>query len=189
MAIHKETPSQTAGPYVHLGLATDAAGFRVFAPLGDRIAGPNVSGERIRVEGRIFDGEGALMPDAMLEIWQADACGRYATPSAEDGFNGFGRAVPDFETGIFRFETIKPGAVNGAPHLNLWIVARGINLGLHTRLYFADEHTNDSDPILSQLAPTRRATLIASRHDKNDLPLYQFDIQVQGKNETVFFDV
>lgn len=185
----KETPSQTAGPYVHIGLATDAAGFNAFAPFGAEIAGADVAGERICVEGQILDGEGAPMTDALLEIWQADANGNYADATSNTGFTGFGRAVPDFETGVFRFDTIKPGSIGGAPYLNLWIVARGINLGLHTRLYFADEDANAQDPVLSQLDPVRRATLIASRHDDNDLPLYRLDIRVQGENETVFFDV
>jgi protocatechuate 3,4-dioxygenase alpha subunit len=185
----KETPSQTAGPYVHIGLATEAAGFSAFPSFGADIAGPDAVGERIRVEGTILDGEGAVMTDALLEVWQADAQGRHADPTANAGFTGFGRTVPDFESGVFRFDTIKPGAIQGAPHLNLWLVARGINLGLHTRLYFSDEATNDTDPVLSMLDPLRRATLIAARHDTKDLPLYRFDIRVQGEQETVFFDV
>lgn len=186
----KETPSQTAGPYVHIGLATQAAGFSTFAPFGADIAGPNAAGERIRVEGAILDGEGAAMADALLEVWQADASGTYADALANTDFTGFGRAVPDFETGEFAFETIKPGAPHGAPHLNLWIVARGINLGLHTRLYFDDEgEANSADPVLSALDPPRRATLIATRDTHNGQPVYRFDIRVQGKQETVFFDV
>lgn len=186
MADLKETPSQTAGPYVHIGLATEAAGFSTFAPYGANIAGPDAEGERICVEGTILDGEGAPMTDALLEIWQADAQGRYSNSADNTGFSGFGRAVPDFETGEFAFDTVKPGADDGAPCLHLWLVARGINLGLHTRMYFADEtDANISDPVLSTLDPARRDTLIATRNGNT----YRFDIRVQGENETVFFDV
>lgn len=176
----KETPSQTAGPYVHIGLATEAAGFTTFPAFGAKIFGPDAAGTRIRVEGQILDGEGAPMTDALLEIWQANAEGKYI-PGA-----GFGRAVPDFQTGHYAFETIKPGASDGAPHLHLWLVARGINLGLHTRLYFEDEgEANAADPVLQALHPDRRGTLIATR----DGNTYRLDILVQGDNETVFFDV
>lgn len=186
MAHLKETPSQTAGPYVHIGLATEAAGFSAFAPYGADIAGPDATGARIRVEGTILDGEGTPMTDALLEIWQADAQGRHGKPSDNTGFSGFGRAVPDFETGLFSFDTIKPGATEGAPCLHLWLVARGINLGLHTRMYFEDEaDANATDPVLGALDPARRTTLIARR----DGDTYRFDIRVQGDNETVFFDV
>ncbi|OAN79166.1 protocatechuate 3,4-dioxygenase subunit alpha [Jannaschia sp. EhC01] len=186
----KETPSQTAGPYVHIGLATEAAGFSAFAPFGADIAGPDAAGERIRIEGVILDGKGAPMTDALLEIWQADAQGRYSDTQDDTGnntgFTGFGRAVPDFETGQFAFDTIKPGATDGAPCLHLWLVARGINLGLHTRMYFDDEpDANATDPVLNALDPARRPTLIATRNGN----AYRFDIRVQGDNETVFFDV
>lgn len=181
MAVLKETPSQTAGPYVHIGLATEAAGFTTFPAYGAHIFGPDIAGERIRVEGRILDGDGAPMTDALLEVWQADASGSYSDTDA-----GFGRVVPDFETGAFGFETVKPGATEGAPHLHLWLVARGINLGLHTRIYFDDEgEANAADPVLQALDPARRATLLA----KYDGTTYRLDIRVQGDNEMVFFDV
>lgn len=196
MAQLKETPSQTAGPYVHIGLATDAAGFRVFAPFGSDIAGPHATGSRIRVEGCIFDGEGAKMADALIEVWQADADGHYPDPTTNTGFTGFGRVVPDFDTGDFVFETIKPGGTSApdgvveAPHLNLWIVARGINTGLHTRLYFSDEEAaNASDPVLTTIDAARRSTLIATRTGRNGTTVYRLDIYVQGNKETVFFDV
>ncbi|ABD57081.1 protocatechuate 3,4-dioxygenase subunit alpha [Jannaschia sp. CCS1] len=177
----KETPSQTAGPYVHIGLATEAAGFTTFPAFGAQIFSPDIPGERIRVGGRILDGDGAPMTDALLEIWQADASGTYS-----DSAEGFGRIVPDFETGAYGFDTIKPGATNGAPHLHLWLVARGINLGLHTRMYFEDEgEANAADPVLQGLDLERRATLIAAR----DGTTYRLDIRVQGDNEMVFFDV
>ncbi len=186
MTVLKETPSQTAGPYVHIGLATEAAGFSAFAPFGMDIAGPDAAGERIRVEGRVLDGDGAPMTDALIEVWQADAAGHYGDRTANDGFTGFGRVVPDFETGAFELNTVKPGSTDGAPHLNLWIVARGINLGLHTRMYFDDAaEANANDPVLNLVDANRRTTLIAKR----DGDVYHFDIRVQGPQETVFFDV
>lgn len=192
---HEQTPSQTAGPYVHIGLAPWAAGFEIFdQTLGQDIAGPNAAGERIRIEGRVLDGHSCPVKDVLIETWQANAAGVYAHPAdgraVEEGFRGFGRVIPDFETGAFAFETIKPGA-NGAaaPHLTLWLVARGINIGLHTRLYFSDEAAaNAADPVLTQIEwESRRATLIAAR--AADQPLYRFDIHLQGEAETVFFDM
>ncbi|PUB17506.1 protocatechuate 3,4-dioxygenase subunit alpha [Yoonia sediminilitoris] len=187
----RETASQTAGPYVHIGLAPGAAGFEIFDnELGQDIAGPNAKGERIRVEGIVRDGTGSPVKDVLIEIWQANADGIYAHPESagevEEGFRGFGRVIPAFETGIWAFDTIKPGAVDGAPHLNLWVVARGINVGLNTRLYFSDED-NSADPVLNLIEwENRRATLIAQRGDD---ATYRFDITLQGDNETVFFDV
>ncbi|MDF2235744.1 protocatechuate 3,4-dioxygenase subunit alpha [Albimonas sp. CAU 1670] len=198
----RETASQTAGPYVHIGLAPGAAGFAIYRrELGWDIAGPNAAGERIRVEGRVIDGMGAPVKDVMLEVWQADAAGRYAHPEGggpvEDGFRGWGRVIADFETGDWAFETVKPGPTRGrnvgtqAPHLNLWIVARGINVGLNTRMYFADEaEANAADPVLRLVEwEHRRATLIAERVERDGKPVYRFDIRLQGDGETVFFDV
>ena len=189
----KETPSQTAGPYVHIGLATEAAGFNVFPAFGTDIAGPDAAGQRIRIEGSVLDGEGVPMADALVEIWQADGEGCYPDVATNTGFTGFGRVVPDFSSGDFAFETVKPGIADGsadAPHLNLWIVARGVNLGLNTRLYFDDEaRANFSDPVLNLVDPARRKTLIATRSDREGMPAYRFDIRIQGDKETVFFDV
>lgn len=197
-----ETASQTAGPYLHIGLAPGAAGLDIRGrELGWDIAGPNAAGERIRVEGRILDGTGAPVRDALLEIWQANAEGHYAHPEGggpvEDGFRGWGRAITDFETGMWEVGTIKPGPVRGrgdirqAPHLNLWIVARGINIGLSTRIYFGDEGTaNAADPVLGSIEwADRRETLVAARHEGDGGALYRFDIRLQGGDETVFFDV
>lgn len=198
----KETPSQTAGPYVHIGLAPQAAGFRIFDnDLGTVIAGPQTKGERVRIEGRVLDGTGAPVKDVLIEVWQANSQGRYNHPEdrreleIEPDFRGWGRVVPDFSTGVFSFETVKPGPVpvaggrSQAPHLNLWLVARGINLGLSTRMYFGDEEAaNAADPLLGRIeSPARRATLIAARGGKE--PVYCFDIHIQGPQETVFLDI
>lgn len=198
----KETASQTAGPYVHIGLAPGAAGFDIYRQeLGHDIAGPNARGERIRVEGVVIDGMGSPIKDVLLEVWQANADGHYAHPEGggpvEDGFRGWGRVITDFETGEWGFDTIKPGTTRGrnvgiqAPHLNLWIVARGINVGLNTRVYFEDEaEANAKDPVLNLIEwENRRATLIARRSERDGTPVYRFDIKLQGEDETVFFDI
>jgi len=200
-ALHglKETPSQTAGPYVHIGLTPNFVGIGgVFAAdLGAAMVNANTEGERIEVSGRVFDGMGEPLRDCVVEIWQADATGLYPSPSetrgtADPNFAGWGRSPANAETGAFRFETIKPGRVpfpDGrlqAPHLTLWIVARGINLGLHTRMYFSDEaEANAADPILMRIEHRSRVrTLIGQREGGR----VSFDIHLQGPNETVFFD-
>lgn len=202
LAYLKESASQTAGPYVHIGLAPGAAGFDIYKQeLGHDITGPNAKGERIRVEGRVIDGMGAPIKDVLIEVWQANADGHYAHPEGggvvEDGFRGWGRVISDFDTGEWSFDTVKPGSTCGrnvgrqAPHLNLWIVARGINVGLNTRMYFADEsEANTKDPVLNIIEwENRRGTLIAERTETDGNPVYRFDIRLQGDNETVFFDV
>ena len=200
----RETASQTAGPYVHIGLAPGAAGFKTFdQELGTDIAGPNAKGERIAVEGVVFDGTGSPLKDVLIEVWQANAAGVYAHPAdrrsaeVEEGFRGWGRVISDFATGLWSFETVKPGIVPGrngrpmAPHQNLWIVARGINIGLNTRMYFADEtDANAADPVLNLIEQeNRRPTLIAKREERDGKVVYRFDIRLQGENETVFLDV
>ncbi|WP_371037483.1 MULTISPECIES: protocatechuate 3,4-dioxygenase subunit alpha [unclassified Rhodosalinus] len=200
----RESPSQTAGPYVHIGLAPGAAGFDIYErELGHDIAGPEAAGERIRVEGLILDGTGAPVRDALIEVWQANAAGIYAHPEdprhgeVEPGFRGWGRVITDFETGLFSFETVKPGPVPGrsgrvqAPHLSLWIVARGINLGLNTRAYFSDEgDANAADPVLGLVEQAhRRDTMVAKREERDGQPLYRFDIRLAGAHETVFLDI
>ncbi|MFV0492516.1 MAG: protocatechuate 3,4-dioxygenase subunit alpha [Pseudorhodobacter sp.] len=198
----RETVSQTAGPYVHIGLAPGAAGFDIYRQeLGWDIAGPNAKGERIRVEGLVIDGTGSPVKDVLLECWQANADGNYAHPEGggpvEEGFRGWGRVITNFETGEWGFDTVKPGASPGrngrmsAPHLNLWIVARGINIGLNTRMYFDDEaKANAADPVINMIEwENRRATLIGKREMRDGKPVYRFDIRLQGENETVFFDI
>ena len=191
----KESPSQTAGPYVHIGLAPGEAGFDIYRrELGRDITGPNAKGKRITVEGIVTDGTGAPVKDVLIEVWQANAAGVYpGAGDVEEGFRGWGRVIPDFETGLWSFDTVKPGPVMGrngrmmAPHLNLWLVARGINTGLSTRLYFGDEeNANAADPVLNLIEQThRRDTLIAKRTGS----VYRFDICLQGDAETVFFDI
>ncbi|MEK9842519.1 MULTISPECIES: protocatechuate 3,4-dioxygenase subunit alpha [Thalassospira] len=201
----KETASQTAGPYVHIGLIPKQAGFDIFENNFTNImADENTRGERIIIEGRVIDGTGTPLRDALLEIWQANADGRYNheldrqnTGEIDANFRGWGRTGTDFDTAVYRFETIKPGVVTGrngrdmAPHVNFWIVARGINIGLNTRMYFGDEqNANEADPVLNLIEQAeRRKTLIATRDDSGAVPVYRFDIVLQGENETVFFDI
>ena len=196
----QETPSQTAGPYVHIGLTPNFCGIEGVWPtdLGIAMVNAKTKGERITITGRVFDGAGAALRDCVVEIWQADASGLYPSPSetrgaADPNFAGWGRCPVNGDTGQYRFETIKPGRVpfpDGrlqAPHISFWIVARGINLGLNTRLYFADEAAaNAADPILNRVEnPARLLTLIAAREGS----VFTFDIHLQGPNETVFFDI
>jgi len=200
----KETASQTAGPYVHIGLAPKQAGFDIFHKnFTNVLAGPKTKGEHIRIEGRVIDGSGTPVRDVLIEIWQANAAGTYNHPGdkqvkpIDKSFRGWGRGCSDFNTGVYAFETIKPGAVMGrnkrpmAPHVNFWIVARGINIGLATRMYFSDEAAaNAKDPVLNIIEwETRRKTLIAQREVRKGQVVYQFDINLQGPDETVFFDV
>lgn len=195
----RESPSQTAGPYVHIGLAPGAAGFEIYRQeLGQVIAPPEVPGNRISVEGLVLDGTGAPVKDVLLEVWHADPQGIYPHPEdprhaqVAPRFRGWGRIITDFETGLWRFDTVKPGPVMGrngrmmAPHVNVWIVARGINLGLNTRMYFEDED-NSADPVMNLIEQVdRRATLLARRIAPGQ---YRFDIRLQGDGETVFMDV
>lgn len=189
----QETPSQTAGPYVHIGLIPHQAGLEAFAnPLGDTLVAPDTPGERITIEGRVLDGLAAPCRDVLVELWQASAAGRYDEP----GFRGWGRTGTDFETGLWSFETVKPGPVPGrdgrvmAPHVSLWLVARGINIGLSTRMYFEGEPLNVEDPVLNMIEPAvRRSTLLGHRDQRAGATVYTFDICLQGPNETVFFDV
>lgn len=197
----KETASQTAGPYVHIGLAPGAAGFDIYQKeLGWDIAGPEAAGERIDVEGLVIDGTGSPVKDVLLEVWQADSNGVHAHPDdprakqVSPGFRGWGRVITNFDTGLWSFSTVKPGPTPGrrgttqAPHLNLWLVARGINIGLNTRMYFPEDASlHAADPVLTLIEQeARRVSLIASRPAPGR---YRFDIRLQGEGETVFFDI
>jgi protocatechuate 3,4-dioxygenase alpha subunit len=181
--------SQTIGPYLHIG--TDWL-------ITTEMAGADVGGERIAIEGRVYDGNGAPVTDALVELWQADADGNYAGAEqpAASGFRGFGRAPTD-GTGHFRFSTIMPGRVAGpdetlqAPHIAVTVFARGLLKHLVTRIYFPGAAGNDEDPLLKAVPAERRGTLIAQAlAGKGN---YQFDIVLQqhpgGRPETVFFDV
>jgi len=178
------TSSQTIGPYLHIGMAW---------AVDPEFAGPAVKGERITVEGRIVDGDGSAVSDAMLEIWQANAQGRYAHPddtrelSLDDGFMGWGRVTTD-EDGRFRFRTIKPGRVPGAngmqaPHLNVTVFMRGMLKQLVTRIYFSGDAANDEDPVLKLVPESRRDTLVARPGNG----VLEWNIVLQGRGETVFF--
>ncbi|MFD2739508.1 protocatechuate 3,4-dioxygenase subunit alpha [Sulfitobacter aestuarii] len=196
----RETPSQTAGPYVHIGCTPNVAGLDMFGgDLGAVMRTGPVQGQEITIRGRVLDGTGMPLRDAMVEIWQADAAGLYPSPEERRGkadphFTGFGRSAGDPQSGEFIFETVKPGRVpypDGrlqAPHVSFWIVARGINIGLHTRMYFADEaEANGEDPILTRIEHQNRiATLLAEPEEEG---LYRFDIRLQGTGETIFFDI
>jgi protocatechuate 3,4-dioxygenase alpha subunit len=195
----KESPSQTAGPYVHIGLTPNFCGIEGVYPedLGSSMVNARTKGDRITVRMRVIDGTGTPLRDALIEIWQADADGLYNSPAetrgqADRNFTGWGRKATDMETGECVFETIKPGRVpfpDGrlmAPHLTVWIVARGINLGLHTRMYFSDEEeANKEDPILSRIEHRVRVPTLIAPHAGST---YTFDIHLQGEKETIFFD-
>ena len=194
----KESPSQTAGPYVHIGCVPNFCDITGVYPedLGARMVNAKPKGERITVKGTIYDGTGTPLKDALVEIWQADAAGLYPgndpRGAADPNFTGWGRKASDYDTGEWQFDTIRPGAVpfpDGrmmAPHISLWIVARGINIGLNTRMYFPDAD-NSADPLLTRIEHQNRvATLIAEKETDG---VYRFDIYLQGEKETVFLDV
>ena len=181
MSLKPQSPSQTVGPFFHNALIR--AGEQT-------LVNANTKGERIRLTGQVFDGDGQGVPDAMLEIWQADATGHFNHPAdvhctrADPNFGGFGRAPTD-ENGVFLFETIKPGAIlstKQAPHINIRFFARGLLIHAVTRMYFPDA----SDSVLESLPANRRQTLIAKLESD---ATYRFDIHLQGELETVFFDV
>jgi protocatechuate 3,4-dioxygenase alpha subunit len=188
----KQTPSQTVGPFYSLALTRKPTNV---------IATESTQGQRIRIEGQVFDGDGEPIPDVMVEIWQANAFGRYNHPDdkqekpLDQSFIGWGRSGTD-EKCFYSFETIKPGTVASAddsgqaPHVNVTVFARGMLTHAYTRMYFADEAVNQNDPVLNSIKnKARRETLIANREDKNGKAVYRFDIRLQGENETVFFDV
>ena len=200
MAKRGQTPSQTVGPFFAYGLAPEQYNYPFRSIAGGVMAGDDTAGTRIRVIGQVFDGAGERVPDALIEIWQANAHGRYNHPadSRQDNrldpdFKGFGR----FGTGTrpdnaFVFDTVKPGSVDGrqAPHLNVCVLMRGLLLHAYTRIYFADEaEANAADPVLRSVPAERRDTLIARRDDHLPGTVYRFDIRMQGERETVFFDV
>lgn len=195
----KQTPSQTVGPYFAYGLTPEQYGYPHTSIASPRLIaeGEDTDGERIRIEGRVLDGEGVPIDDAMIEIWQADGLGRYAHPADPRGsnasFRGFGRCGTGTDPdNRFIFETVKPGPVDDeqAPHINIIVFMRGLLSHAYTRLYFSDEaDANAADPVLGSVPAARRPSLIAKRHDTDSGPVYRLDIHMQGDAETVFFDV
>ncbi len=184
------TPSQTVGPFFHDGLIREGTNVLV---------SPETVGERIRIDGYVYDGNRVPLKDAVVEIWQANPRGRYRHPAdqrpipLDPVFVGFGRSGTD-ETGYYWFETVKPGPVifRGeilqAPHINVAVLARGLLDSLSTRLYFEDEDANRADPVLQRVPDHRRGTLLARRLPGDGTLAYRFDIILQGADETVFFD-
>lgn len=182
------TPFQTLGPFFDFGLVI---------PDGEIVAGPAAAGRHITIEGTVRDGAGDVLPDALIEVWQANAAGKYRHPHdrqdlpVDPVFNGFGRVATD-DYGRFTFTTIVPGRVPGpdgalqAPHLAIGFLARGLLTRLVTRMYFEDEPSNAEDAVLALVPGARRGTLLARRVDDDR---YRFDIVLQGPGETVFFDV
>jgi protocatechuate 3,4-dioxygenase, alpha subunit len=192
------TPSQTVGPFFKYGLTPNGQ-YDWNDAFTNNLVTAETSGERIRVQGRVLDGDGAPVTDAMLEIWQADAQGRFSDPQDKRAlpnstFKGFGRCGTD-ANGDYAFDTIRPGSVPDpdgkpqAPHLLLAIFARGMLLHLYTRVYFGGEAANSADPVMALVPADRRATLIARREQGAGNAVYRFDIRLQGDNETVFFDI
>lgn len=190
--MRKQTPSQTVGPFYAIGLTRRSLNV---------VTTESTDGERIRIEGQVLDGDGLPIPDVMVEIWQANAYGRYNHPDDKQEkpldatFTGWGRSGTDDKC-FYRFDTIKPGPVPGAnetvqaPHINVVVFARGMLVHAYTRLYFADEPANASDPVLNSIKnKKRRQTLIAQPGMENGKTVYRFDIRLQGENETVFFDM
>ncbi|WP_152828394.1 protocatechuate 3,4-dioxygenase subunit alpha [Fertoeibacter niger] len=193
----KESPSQTAGPYVHIGCMPNFLGNTGTYPvdLGVSPMLDGALGQAITITGRVIDGAGMVLRDVMIESWQADAAGHYpGQPGADANVTGWARFAADFDTGFWTLHTIKPGrapAPNGqlmTPHIALWIVARGINIGLQTRICFADEApANAACPVLARVEHKDRiATLLAHATAPGT---YSFDIHLQGDAETVFFDI
>lgn len=191
----RETASQTAGPYVHIGLALEIAGFKSRDDeIWEDIAKQGAEGEHIELVGAVYDGNGELVRDALVELWQADSSGSYNKEfDNKKPFCGFGRSACATD-GDYHFQTIKPGKVDFdgkemAPHVNIAVFARGINIHLQTRAYFADEQSANAEcPILNRVEPARQHTLVAVKEEAEGKPRYRFDIYLQGANETVFFD-
>jgi protocatechuate 3,4-dioxygenase, alpha subunit len=185
-----QTPSQTVGPFFHDALAWPGA---------ENLVRLETRGERIEIIGCVLDGDGQPVPDALVEIWQANAAGRYAHPEdtqdkpLDPAFRGFGRCATAADGG-FRFLTIRPGRVPSrgntlqAPHIEVGLFARGLLRRLVTRIYFEDEAANAEDPLLALIAdPARRATILARRSEGNGA-VYRFNLILQGEGETAFFD-
>lgn len=197
----KESPSQTAGPYVHIGLTPNTLGIHGIYPedLGKSPIRDGAKGEKITIIGHVRDGAGMILRDALVESWQADANGVYPSPNdprgkADPNVTGWARFIADFDSGDWRLDTIKPGrapAPDGrlmAPHISIWVVARGINIGLQSRIYFEDEaEANAECPVLQRVEHRDRVQTLLAK--KTGPGTYRFDVVLQGADETVFFDL
>jgi protocatechuate 3,4-dioxygenase alpha subunit len=196
----RQTPSQTIGPFFHYGLNPVEANYPHSQIAGHCLVSDKTLGEHIRVTGRVFDGKGAVIEDALLEIWQANAAGRYAHPgdarsnrALDPHFHGFGRCGTGAnEQSRFAFSTIKPGAAQPghAPFISVTVFMRGLLNHVYTRIYFDDEAAaNAEDPVFSGVDSERQMTLLAKRCETPAGIEYRFDIHMQGDQETVFFDL
>jgi protocatechuate 3,4-dioxygenase alpha subunit len=200
----KQTPSQTVGPYFAYGLTPEQYRYDFPSLFSERLAEPHCAGQHILITGQVFDGQGAPVADALLEFLQADANGAYVRDAAtarQTGFKGFAR-IGTGGTGStgtaaemhYLLHTIKPGRIsaNDAPHIDLIVLMRGLLLHAYTRLYFDDDAANIGDELLASVPEARRASLLARLQPSDSthgLPLYRFDIHMQGPHETVFFDL
>ncbi|WP_433937842.1 protocatechuate 3,4-dioxygenase subunit alpha [Sorangium cellulosum] len=183
------TLSQTVGPFFHMGLQW------LFS---DQVAEAGTPGRHITVQGRVLDGDGAPVPDALIEVWQADSNGKYPHPAdlqdkrPAPGFRGYAR-VPTDDAGAFRFRTVMPGRVPApgagmqAPHISVRVFMRGLLLPLVTRIYFADEAANADDLVLGRVPASRRGSLIANPRP-GEVDVFEWNVVLQGADETVFFD-
>jgi len=182
----KQSVSQTVGPFFRIGM--------IYGDPQNNLVDELTSGEQIILTGVMYDGNGEPIPDAAIEIWQPDANGIFNHPldplheQADPNFHGFGRTETR-NAGKYEFKTVKPGSRDGqAPYINVYIFERGLLIHAMTRIYFSDEPANVDDPVLNSIEPERRQTLIATREQSDDLPIYRFDIRMQGEGETVFFN-
>ncbi|KWI59621.1 protocatechuate 3,4-dioxygenase subunit alpha [Burkholderia pseudomultivorans] len=197
MTTLKQTPSQTVGPYFAYGLCPQQYDYDLKSLFTPTIAAPHAEGEHVLLVGQVFDGDGNVVSDAILEFTQADGAGRYPASRndiANTGFTGFARVGTGTDAQHrFVVETVKPGriAADEAPHINVTVMMRGILTHAFTRIYFDDEAAaNATDPVLNLVPAERRATLVAKRDAQPGRPtVYRFDIRMQGPEETVFFDV
>ncbi|MFN8354197.1 MAG: protocatechuate 3,4-dioxygenase subunit alpha [Spirosomataceae bacterium] len=192
MILYKQTPSQTVGPYFAYGLTPEQYRYEFSSIADENLLGDDTPNQPIRIVGQVIDGAGVPIPDAMIELWQPDASGAFASVYQKGQFKGFGRVGTGTDAQHrFIFETIKPGSVEGqAPHINVIVLMRGLLTHAYTRLYFSDEvEANAQDAVLNSVPADRQNTLIAQRTEEFGKVVYRFDIHMQGDNETVFFDV
>jgi len=190
----KQTPSQTVGPFFSYALTPEQSGYNLKSIASPDMRADDTPGEHINLSGKIYDGNGEIVSDAMIEIWQTDADGNYLdrdTPPMDGTFTGFGRCDCEIKK-EFYFNTVKPGPIEEghAPHINMIVFMRGMLTHAYTRIYFSDESdANEKDAVFKSVPTERRHTIIANRVEEDNIVTYQFDLHMQGDNETVFFDV